>query len=248
MLVYGKSNHLLCIDNNSKITNEVSDDLCRISSGSPIVSRQLYTNDEEKINYLSSPIIINGINNAITRGDLLDRAMVIQLKPIKTAKSEDEIVTEFTKQLPLIFGGLCDCLVNAIRDTDNVVIADRFRLIDFVKWVTAATGNSMFANHYQNNISHNKTILLHDDPVGALLIEYIELQRGQGKTHWTGTSQQLLITLKELNQVGSYATKVDTFPKTPKALSSWLTRLQPLLREIGVEIKRTRKTHTGRSI
>jgi hypothetical protein len=58
----------------------LSDTLCRLASGGAFVVRQLYTDQDEMLFAAARPVILNGIEDAITRSDLADRAIKLTLE------------------------------------------------------------------------------------------------------------------------------------------------------------------------
>ena len=70
---------ICAFDNLSYVTPELSDALCRLSSGGGFGVRTHYENNEETVFHAKRPIILNGIEDIGTRSDLLDRSLVIEL-------------------------------------------------------------------------------------------------------------------------------------------------------------------------
>lgn len=87
-------NYVGYYDNVSKIPDWISDQLCRVTSGSGSSKRQLYT-DDDVIRSFKRCVGFNGINLGATKADLLDRGLIIKLESIHPKKrrtpSEEEI-------------------------------------------------------------------------------------------------------------------------------------------------------------
>jgi hypothetical protein len=68
--------------------------------------RQLYTDDDEVLFQAARPLLVNGIEDVITRPDLADRAIFLTLPPIADARrqSERELWRQFEFARPLILG------------------------------------------------------------------------------------------------------------------------------------------------
>lgn len=77
---------ILSFDNLSHITAAVSDNLCKMSTGAGFSSRKLFTDGDEQTIFVKRPVILNGITDFISRTDLLDRCITIELEPIPDAK------------------------------------------------------------------------------------------------------------------------------------------------------------------
>ena len=74
--------HVLAFDNLSGLPPWLSDTLCRLTSGGAFSTRRLFTDQDEILFAAARPIILNGIEEVITRPDLADRAILLMLAPI----------------------------------------------------------------------------------------------------------------------------------------------------------------------
>jgi hypothetical protein len=82
-LFIGASNgHVLAFDNVSGLPAWISDTLCRLATGGGFAVRQLYTDRDEVLFDAVRPVILNGIEDVVTRPDLADRALFLTLEPI----------------------------------------------------------------------------------------------------------------------------------------------------------------------
>lgn len=115
LLLAAQSNHILAIENVSRLQPWMSDALCRLSTGGGIGVRKLYSDDEEVVLDAVRPVIVNGITEFVTRPDLLDRAILLELAPIPDAmrRTEKEVWASFEALHPGLLGLLLD-LVSAI--------------------------------------------------------------------------------------------------------------------------------------
>ena len=75
-------NYLSFFDNVSEIKDWQSDVLCRAVTGAGDMKRKLFENDDDIIYSYRRIVGVNGITNAITKSDLLDRGMLIELGEI----------------------------------------------------------------------------------------------------------------------------------------------------------------------
>ena len=89
-MIAATNGHIVAFDNLSRLREDLSDNLSVLATGGGFAVRQLYTNREEEIFQAQRPIILNGISQVATRGDLLDRAIVIILPPIPEHARRDE--------------------------------------------------------------------------------------------------------------------------------------------------------------
>jgi len=73
LMIAANNGYLLAFDNLSGLPVWLSDALCRLASGGSFAVRQLYTDDEEVLFEAARPILLNGIEEVISRPDLGDR-------------------------------------------------------------------------------------------------------------------------------------------------------------------------------
>ena len=67
LFIAAGNGHLLAFDNLSDIPDWISDALCRLASGGSFAVRQLYSDRDEVLLQAARPIILNGIEELITR-------------------------------------------------------------------------------------------------------------------------------------------------------------------------------------
>ena len=82
LMITANNGHLLAFDNLSGLSPRLSDALCRLASGGSFAVRQLYADDEEVLFKAARPTLFNGIEDAIGRSDLADRAIFLTLPSI----------------------------------------------------------------------------------------------------------------------------------------------------------------------
>jgi hypothetical protein len=137
LVVAARNGWVVAYDNVSYLPQWLSDDIARLATGIGFGTRQLYTDTDEVIVNVSRPVVLNGITEVATRGDLLDRGLVLSLPTIKTYTPEDEFWTAFDAAHPRILGALLDAAVCALRRIDEIEVG-HLRMADFAKWVVAA--------------------------------------------------------------------------------------------------------------
>ena len=67
LMIAANNSYLLAFDNLSGLPHWLSDALCRLATGGSFAVRQLYTDDEEVLFEASRPILLNGIEEVISR-------------------------------------------------------------------------------------------------------------------------------------------------------------------------------------
>jgi hypothetical protein len=90
LMIAARNNHLLVLDNLSHLPNWLSDALCRLATGGGFTTRELYTDDGEVIFDARRPVVLNGIEDFVTRGDLLERSILLRLPAIPEEKRVPE--------------------------------------------------------------------------------------------------------------------------------------------------------------
>ena len=95
----------------------ISDTLCRLATGGGFAVRQLYTDQDEVLFDAVRPVILNGIEDIVTRPDLADRAMFLTLEPIpeERRRPEAELWAAFEVERPRILGVLLDAAVEGLK-------------------------------------------------------------------------------------------------------------------------------------
>src|SRR5205807_3190212 len=102
LMIAANNGYLLAFDNLSGLPVWLSDALCRLASGGSFAVRQLYSDDEEVLFEAARPILLNGIEEVISRPDLGDRAIFPILAPIGEVqrRPENELWREFEIERP----------------------------------------------------------------------------------------------------------------------------------------------------
>ena len=93
LMITANNGHLLAFDNLSGLSPWLSDALCRLASGGSFAVRQLYADDEEVLFKAARPTLFNGIEDAIGRSDLADRAIFLTLPSIAEVQRHPEADT-----------------------------------------------------------------------------------------------------------------------------------------------------------
>ena len=108
LFIAASNGHVLAFDNLSGLPPWLSDTLCRLTSGGAFSTRRLFTDQDEMLFAAARPIILNGIEEVITRPDLADRAILLMLAPIaeRRRRPETALWREFELARPRILGAL----------------------------------------------------------------------------------------------------------------------------------------------
>jgi putative DNA primase/helicase len=247
LMISARNSHIVGFDNVSYIPDEMSDVLCRISTGAGFRTRTNYTDLDETIFKTCRPIILNSIGDPINRPDLLDRTLSIELEPIsdEQRRLDDDIEARFAEIRPALLGALADAVSRAIREP--VTLRRLPRMANFAAAIESAApalgwDPGEFMKIYDGQQQEMGDNLLGSDVIGSLLLKMIEQQLTFKPVayQWEGTAEELI------TQLGGYlfGNPPKYFPQTPKALQQAFKRIMPLLRPRGVEISPPTKATT----
>jgi len=231
LMIAASNSMIVSLDNLSRIKDWLSDDLCNLATGGGLSKRELYSDADETILHICRPIILNGIEDIVTRQDLLDRAIVAILSRISDdeRRPEGELLKEFDQMHPKLLGALLDLAVIGMRNKDQIKLDSLPRMADFARWVAAALGDEgqEFLEAYKENRDCAVKDALEGDPTFVSLKNFLDLKNGK----WTGTATELLAALNAEKKTSA------GLPRAPNALSGTLRRLAPALRKIGIDIE-----------
>ena len=117
LFIAASNGHVLAFDNVSGLPAWISDTLCRLATGGGFAVRQLYTDQDEVLFDAARPVILNGIEDIVTRPDLADRAVFLTLEPIpeERRRPEEELWAAFEAERPRILGVLLDAVVEGLK-------------------------------------------------------------------------------------------------------------------------------------
>src|SRR5262249_19745128 len=193
LMIAANNGYLLAFDNVSGLPIWLSDALCRLASGGSFAVRQLYTDDDEVLFQAARPILLNGIEEVISRPDLGDRAIFLTLAPIGEVqrRPENELWREFEIVRPHILGALLDAVVHGLRAVGRVHLERLPRMADFALWAaaceTALWPAGTFARAYAANRRAAIENIIEADPI-ATCVRAIMVDR----TMWSGSASDLL--------------------------------------------------------
>jgi hypothetical protein len=243
LFIAARNGRVLAFDNVSRIPDWMSDAFCRLSTGGGFSTHSLYTDAEEQIIDATRPILLTAIEECISRSDLADRALPVELARITDEKRMPlaDVMRKFEAARPKLFGSLCNALAHGLRELPNIRLNSLPRMADFARWAVACElalwREHRFMEVYSFSRADNNQTLIDADAVATAVREFAIARRDMIEE----TASQLL---SELNAfVLPEVKKQSRWPKTAKDLSGRLKRASPALRKAGIEIEHT---HRGR--
>jgi hypothetical protein len=247
--ISAKNSHVIALDNISKLEPWLSDALCRIATGGGLAIRELYSDTEETIFDAQRPILLNGIEDVATRGDFIERSIIVYLAPIKETQRQDEerFWSTFELVKPRILGALLGAMVSALDCVKGVHLPRLPRMADFARWAVSAEQSlgfqaGAFLKAYDRNRSNANVLALEAFPVVNPIFELIAEQ-----ARWEGTASDLLVDLRLRSNQD--VARMRDWPNSPRSLSGLLRRLAPNLRAIGIAVSfPPRQAGTGKRL
>jgi DNA invertase Pin-like site-specific DNA recombinase len=247
--IAARNSHIIALDNMSNLAPWLSDALCRIVTGGGLATRELYSDSDEIIFDAQRPVLLNGIEDVASRGDFIERSVMVYLAQIKEAQRQEEarFWSAFEDARPRILGGLLDALVAGLNNIDGVHLSRLPRMADFARWA-ASTEEGLgfragtFMDAYDRNRKDASDLALDSSPVVAPIVALIEAEET-----WKGTVSELLLEIAQRSC--PEIAKTRGWPKSPQSFSGILRRLAPNLRTNGISVSfPSREAGTGRRL
>ena len=245
LFIAASNGHVLAFDNVSGLPSWISDTLCRLATGGGFAVRQLYTDQDEVLFDAARPVILNGIEDTVTRPDLADRAVFLTLEaiPEEQRRSRGGIVGRVRRRASAHSGRAARRGGSGLEDAPRynagtVAPNGGFCACGRSACETAIWPAGTFWSAYCGNRDEVVDNVIEADPVAAAVRAVME-----ERTEWTGTATDLLGALAA-NQPGERIAKSKTWPASPRALSGRLRQAATFLRKIGIEIDHVKE---GRS-
>lgn len=231
---------LLAYDNLSYLTVDQSDALCRISTGGGFSTRTLYENEEETVFEFIRPQILTGIDSLASRGDLLERSLLVELHPIAESKrlTDEELMAKLEQARGHILGALLTALSETLKVLPTVEVERLPRMADFAKFAIAAESAlglpaDSFLRVYEGNRQEAHVTALESSPVAMALKRFMASQQ-----RWQGTVSELL---EELDHLVDDKTRLGKdWTGNSRSLGRALKRLAPDLRANGLVVTANR--------
>jgi putative DNA primase/helicase len=233
-----RHSYVVAFDNVSYLTNDMSDRLCALSTGTRAIGgRALFTDHDEAAFTAVRPLILNGITDFVERGDLADRAISIHLPAIPPDKrvDDDTFWEGFNAAVPAIMGAIFDCVVMALRRQDDVVLTEKPRMANFAKWVVAAEPamtfpDGTFLKAMMSNRTDSAVRTFAQDAVGSALLDLMaEIE------HFEGDVRDIMNRLAKCAAVSRKG-----WPESERIMASRLRELIGGARLAGIDITELR--------
>ncbi|HLJ58982.1 MAG TPA: hypothetical protein VKZ50_04545 [bacterium] len=243
-------------DNLSEISVKLSDTICRLATGAGFAKRRLYTDTDETVFTYRRPVLLTSITDVATRGDLLDRAIMLHLAtiPKEQRRSESELLDQYRTLRPALLGAMLTVIAGALRDLPDIRLDELPRMADYFRWVIAAarsmgwTREAVTDAETKNRAEINAMALEASILTSPLVTLLEQAERGayKGQTRGLRTDNQGVLfcpatllrdTLRKMVDEADRSHKV---LKSLRAMHDEIVRIQGNLRKIGVIVERNR--------
>ena len=238
-----------------EITPEVSNAICRITSGQAFARRTLYTNDTDSIFRGQRVVLLNGIGKLAEREDLLDRCLIFNMKriPENKRRTEAEIFAKLEEMKPYLLHEIFTALSKVLSIYPSVNLADSHRLADFdqlgfaiCEAIDGYSGKEWL--EVSDKVFKRQIESAFDASAVAQIAKYLV---DRSKFHiWEGTATDMLnfklaeddnyLETPEDKNLKQSIKDNPTFPKNPSSLGIRLNRAESTLRSLGIIIEHSR--------
>lgn len=225
----GTKSHLLAYDNVSSLTKEESDDFARVATGTSFTTRKFYTQDDETVMTVKNPLVCNGISDFVTRGDLADRSVAVELFRVTDddRAPEWEIRDRWAADIPHILGSVFDEMAQGLANEGRIErkplkrMADASEFIQYCEAGRVGADRPEFAVVLGRNLTRATTTIVEGDPIARAVLSHMQ---GRGTEPWEGSAKELLSLLPR-TEFGRF------WPDSEKALINALRRAATPLRQ-----------------
>jgi hypothetical protein len=239
---------VLGYDNLSGCRAEIADVFCRFSTGQGYRTRTFYENLGVTAVSVKLPLLLNGIDSTVMRGDLLERSISLNLPRVTTRLTEQGVWSDFATLHASCLAALLDVVSTGLRNLPNVNLIDPPRMSDFCTWIVACEPAlpwepGEFLRTYIGKMKCANQDLAERDSVAMALIAWAEQNITSGGCARI-VAKDLLIYLNEIT--AAWPKDFHHWPMSPEALAHRLVRLAPVLRAQGIEISKLPRTSKAR--
>lgn len=229
-------NWLCVFDNIDSISSFASDIFCRVCTGGAFPKRKLFTDDDEITYNLRNCLILNGLNQSVTKNDLLDRCAFFELQPFDSfsRKTDEEFWNSFKADLPSILGKLFDVLSKALGIYNKLTLTTSKRLADFEKWgysiAEVAGKGDKFSRQFDEMAEFQNNEAIQGYPLAYTVTILMEQQ-----SIYRGHPSDLYKSLCKIARTHNIDMRNSLWPKAENALTRMLNNIANNLYKAGVE-------------
>ncbi len=240
LMVTNAATWIVLLDNVSRFDNDTSDVLCRMITGDTYKARKLHSNGGYYSLRLQRPIITTAIDTGISRSDLDDRTITVNLLRMSPEQRRDErsVWADYRALRPGIIGALLDDLVYVLGAPRPQAVLPR--MADY-----ALTAARLDVQEGTDSLSRWADLALQraaeklaSDPFWMALSSTIQAT-------WEGSAAALLTAVDPNGFLA--ARHRGQWPSSPQAMTGWIRRGSPELRAAGWSVGQVPAKVEGRA-
>lgn len=238
---HAKSSWLISYDNVSKLTQDQSDNLCKLVTGGAISNRANYTDDDESLFCGTRRIALSSIRDAVREEDLLNRCVMPRMRILDGAyEDEDDLALSLAPRIPRILGAICDAVSMGLRNWEATKPPGKYRMAGFARFLSSAAPalglNVDPLDAYARNRSEASLLAAEDSELVGLVDMLLDrLGSFQGNA---------LALVTAMHETGAKESGIK--PPTTKSIRGELRAAIPLLAAVGIHCVIERHTRTNR--
>lgn len=238
--ISAQSNMILGYDNISHINLQLSDELCRISTGGSISKRKHYSNSEQIILKAKRAVLMNGIDGIPEFPDFISRSVIINLQALNAEeiKTDEEVRAIFNKYRPSVLGAILDLVVKS-KASAIASKKSKHRLATYHNigcWLAVELGlkSTDFEEIFNECQSAYKTKAIED----SFFLDFIRKQIDTYNGSFTTTASELLTQANKHYEYQTVALR--SLPKDPSSVGKCINRYSKALEEYGIKVQAER--------
>lgn len=241
LIVSASKNHVIALDNISLLSDQLSDDLCRLSTGGGMAKRKLFSDDDEFVLDAVRPVILNGIDDFVLRGDLVSRSVILNLPTIMpTARRRESVLwKEFESVKGALFSALLNAVSHSLRNSGNLVSTSASRMADAWHFITCAEAAFGWDTGSCERAFGGNQLMASQSVLNSSVI-FPTIER-LARKNWEGTPTALLQKFQEAKVESKFA-ESRSWPSSAKAATDCVRRLTPALLKTGIEVSHVRES------
>jgi len=246
LLTLARHNWILGFDHISTLSPQLTDALCRLSSGLGATLRESVSHSTEPLQqFLRRPVLLTVTERWSCPSDLAGRAIILNFPPVTSGqpessdslpspRTEQSLLNDFEQAWPHILAALCTAVSTALSRIDQIKLPPvgqrcEARCAGAVAWAMAASPalgctEEEIQQAFAPPPSHSRAV---EHPIVGAVRDLIEQRR-----HWIGSATELWALLQPL-----VSHTEPGMPKLPKGLSQRLNKSALILADSGIVLK-----------
>jgi hypothetical protein len=251
LTVRARNGTVLIFDNLSTLSQDMSDAICRLSSGIDSGVRKLFTDATQFSVRGSRSILFTAVKNPVTAPDLAERQVILRVPAVKDEQriTNRKFWSAFERDAPIILGALYDIVAHGLQEMSHVRLVQLPRLAEFVEGGVACEGGhglGGFMIAFESAAQEALDDVIEDNPVALAVAAFMA---GRDDRPWKGSATALKTALETSDQTEQRVATGKNWPRDVRAFGVQLW--QTALRKAGIELtegERSTDRRRGRTL